>query len=404
MKKILLLLYLVSPLFSNSQNEMRPPNLEKYCLNNFISPLEEVILCDSIYGYDWKYATWRDDKRDYFYFNERGDITLKEIYGLNDSDDWTIEGHYEWIYDENNLFIEFLDQRIDPGTSEFGNYYYHYHTFNDQDLMVEDLIQKWDIYLNVWYDKWKVSLTYGENGLLIHDLWEVWDAVLEIWEIDSQSSYSYNENGDRVEELVQLWDYSNETWINDKRYYYSYSDLNQMEEEIWSDWNNDQEIWEDKVIYDYTYDTNGFLIEILRTNWEQLEGEWLIYYKRLFINDDDGNLLERLELWWNYMEEGWVNAYNDIYYNSNHIVGNKMLEEYDIVANLYPNPAGEHLFIGFNKNLKINEVNIYDQTGQVIINNKNPTSILDVSMLQSGLYIVEVITNNNRIREKLLIN
>jgi hypothetical protein len=70
---------------------------------------------------------------------------------------------------------------------------------------------------------------------------------------------------------------------------------------------------------------------------------------------------------------------------------------------IYPNPAQKEIFIsGFNKN-GILEVNIYNQIGQRVWQEKQKTNQIDVSTLQQGLYFVEVVTNKSKIRQKMLI-
>jgi len=50
----------------------------------------------------------------------------------------------------------------------------------------------------------------------------------------------------------------------------------------------------------------------------------------------------------------------------------------------------------------IEEVNIYNQTGQRVFNEEGSANIIDVSNLQPGMYIIEVVSGQKKIREKLL--
>ena len=69
---------------------------------------------------------------------------------------------------------------------------------------------------------------------------------------------------------------------------------------------------------------------------------------------------------------------------------------------LYPNPAHQEVNINLEGFL-IDEVTIYTLTGQQILKNKPVGSTIDISRLPQGMYIVEVIVENTRLRQKLLV-
>jgi len=70
---------------------------------------------------------------------------------------------------------------------------------------------------------------------------------------------------------------------------------------------------------------------------------------------------------------------------------------------IFPNPANKELFISNNNGAIINEVNIYNQIGQKVFQETQITNTFDVSMLRRGAYIIELISNEFIIREKLII-
>ncbi|MCK4677904.1 MAG: T9SS type A sorting domain-containing protein [Bacteroidales bacterium] len=61
------------------------------------------------------------------------------------------------------------------------------------------------------------------------------------------------------------------------------------------------------------------------------------------------------------------------------------------------------LFISPNNSEKIKEINIYNQIGQKVFHGKPNTISIDVSELQEGLYVIELVTNKSKFREKLII-
>jgi hypothetical protein len=68
-----------------------------------------------------------------------------------------------------------------------------------------------------------------------------------------------------------------------------------------------------------------------------------------------------------------------------------------------PNPAKTKVFISVNNNEIITGINIYNQTGQKVINQRGITNTIDVSMLPQGMYIVEIESVNGIIRKKIIV-
>jgi hypothetical protein len=70
---------------------------------------------------------------------------------------------------------------------------------------------------------------------------------------------------------------------------------------------------------------------------------------------------------------------------------------------IYPNPAKKEIFISIKNGTTINEVKIYNQIGQKVLQKNQMTNTIDISKLRQGMYIIELVTNDSKIREKLII-
>lgn len=70
---------------------------------------------------------------------------------------------------------------------------------------------------------------------------------------------------------------------------------------------------------------------------------------------------------------------------------------------IVPNPAKYEISILGQKNIQIKELCIFSLEGRKLICNNNGEKTIDVSMLQAGLYFVEIATNVGTFREKLII-
>ena len=70
---------------------------------------------------------------------------------------------------------------------------------------------------------------------------------------------------------------------------------------------------------------------------------------------------------------------------------------------IFPNPANRQLTISSKDGKTIEEIIIYNLTGQKAQQEKPVNNIIDISKLQPGMYIIEVLSGQRKIREKLMI-
>ncbi|MPM24351.1 hypothetical protein SDC9_70833 [bioreactor metagenome] len=67
-------------------------------------------------------------------------------------------------------------------------------------------------------------------------------------------------------------------------------------------------------------------------------------------------------------------------------------ESQEPVFTVSPNPATDYLYI--NGNNKIDRLDVTDLAGQLVLSHDNPSSTLDVSSLQPGIYLLRIFSNN----------
>ncbi len=82
-------------------------------------------------------------------------------------------------------------------------------------------------------------------------------------------------------------------------------------------------------------------------------------------------------------------------------ISDKPLNEVDVV--IFPNPAKDILTISCENTAIIEEVVIYNQTGQKVFVGELVNNTIDVSNLPNGMYIVELVAKEWQIRKKLII-
>lgn len=74
------------------------------------------------------------------------------------------------------------------------------------------------------------------------------------------------------------------------------------------------------------------------------------------------------------------------------------------IVSLYPNPAKD--FIQFESEFAITKIEIFDQFGRLLLNKKvnNKSAKLNISNLNSGIYLIQVSTKERKLAKKLIIN
>jgi len=70
---------------------------------------------------------------------------------------------------------------------------------------------------------------------------------------------------------------------------------------------------------------------------------------------------------------------------------------------VFPNPAQSQISIATTNNETISRINIYNQFGQEILSLENPSSIIDVSNIGIGLFVVGIVSDGKVYRRKLLV-
>ena len=70
---------------------------------------------------------------------------------------------------------------------------------------------------------------------------------------------------------------------------------------------------------------------------------------------------------------------------------------------IFPNPAKKTISITQKNESTIDEINMYNQLGQMVLHKNRINKNINVSILEQGLYIIEIVSNDLRFRQKLII-
>ncbi len=131
----------------------------------------------------------------------------------------------------------------------------------------------------------------------------------------------------------------------------------------------------------------------------QHTGTWYEYFTGTSIDVTDVNMLINLTA-------GEYRLYTDVEIVNGEIMGIDSPKELGSKFQLFPNPAGNYLYLVPSQDIQVKEWRIYSLEGKEVLNgivNKLRTQVqIDISGIKSGVYICEIVTTEGKYHEKLL--
>ena len=175
----------------------------------------------------WNGDAWENQIRDTYEFDGSGDQIAQTRFEWNlDDQMWeqTIEFQFEHSYDGNDLLEKITTQaNIGMGWILFQQRLY---TYNAQDLVEQELTQKWKMNQSVWENQRALDYTYPTDST---ETWQlrIWDNDMEVW----NNSLFYHLTYDlEIEKLatraIDTWDIDLQDWTPSTITTYFYSDKN----------------------------------------------------------------------------------------------------------------------------------------------------------------------------------
>jgi hypothetical protein len=70
---------------------------------------------------------------------------------------------------------------------------------------------------------------------------------------------------------------------------------------------------------------------------------------------------------------------------------------------LFPNPADRWISVSTSNGLPVDEITFYNQLGQGVLKIWPDSPLIDVTGLNHGLYIIEIVSNDRRMRSKIIV-
>lgn len=245
----------------------------------------------------------------------------------------------------------------------------------------------------------RISYTYSENGQV---LTEITQSIVGTESVNvSATSYTYNAHGNEIERVSYLWE-NFKGWVPDYETSKTYEVdlLKTVTTRFWSldEWmfvskillfyepsgkvirrvsqDSDGETWKDIYEYNYEYDGRGLLLKV-----ESGPANARSSSRGSYTYDERGNVLsELLESRGTFSDVWKVEQITDNYYDCRHL---PLLKN---EVRVFPIPANQQLLIATPAPV---DCRLFDLQGNLLMESRQVDK-LDVSVLQSGIYILEV--------------
>ncbi|WP_055442304.1 T9SS type A sorting domain-containing protein [Lacinutrix himadriensis] len=250
---------------------------------------------------------------------------------------------------------------------------------------------------NNWQLDYRIVNSYDGNNLPQESLIENRDLNTATWIRVSKQEFTYNAIPLLEIVLASLWDAVNDVWVNDGRSTFVYDANNLLNTKTFEDWENNT--WVNDNQEAYTFDNNDFLIEALVSEWNTSTMVYDLDRRETYTNNAQGYYTELLRE--NYLLGTWVNSTRDrrvypICYTLG--IENVLAEDFSV----YPIPAQNVLHI--KSNTQHSEAIIMDLNGRIVQQEKltNTLQTIDISQLNSGVYILKLSNGNQVITKKII--
>lgn len=263
---------------------------------------------------------------------------------------------------------------------------------------------------------------------------------------DLKLSFEYYPNGMLMAQTLTIKNTENE-WINQQKTVWYYTSTGKVSSQRTKNWNANLSKWENESMIEYSYNGDGSFATETYYYWKSMFWERVIKYNYLYNN---GNLTKKLmqmpiyRQWRDFSSIDYNNFTNNkanqmetkltfwgdngallstnipfVFNNEIDIKkGNQIIISYEKIDNtdistysfnnnmqirVYPNPS-EDVFYFNPEEYDLKSWTVFDMNGKVVLQNlmTEKSGVIDLSNVTKGIYLLQVITPNNILSQKLV--
>ena len=353
---------------------------------------------------------------------------------------WAFYDKSEYLYDTDNNLVEQTYLSWSDGVWE--DYFKVVYTYDTSNNNTGLLGYQWDIGTAQWVVIYRVTITYNANNDFIFILEEYWedgqwknDDKLEItyyaagkinqytsyewsntggvWDIEGRGTATYNATMQLTSMLDEYW--TGTAWENDEKTLFTYNADDKITQKLYQEWEDAVWITDSKTVYDLDTNSNRLLLTYYHDLGSGLEASYKEEYN-YDMTKLQSNTAHPFNVDFYFLEDfpyfnrslGQIDSsyYEGVWNNetrvTHHYTNTSGVSDENLMGvSIYPNPTAGKLFVQL-ENTAIQSISIFDITGKLVqedISLSQDKSI-DLSLLETGVYIVEVLNNKGDYQKK----
>ncbi|MDW3208559.1 MAG: T9SS type A sorting domain-containing protein [Reichenbachiella sp.] len=355
-----------------------------------------------------------ESKFEYTY-NDQFNTTIIR-YDYSDPDTREYETKNTIKYNDNNQVLEYYqyewDDISEEGSWKLSNF--GINEYDDNGFKTLSESSYWDDELNIEVKSLKTVHTYTEEGRVSYYRHFQWNSDHATWEGIRGYNYTYDDRGYTIdEERYRGWDFETNSWVGEYRYTYEVNDHAKRKSSNYYNWIDGGWKHTYRATYYHHVDCSSSSIPVhnyltLEDQTELCSVESLVAPTAIGCGGDltattDAEFpIETVgthEVTWTY-NDGNGNTSTQ----TQKVIIDQSCQPLSVELNnlveVYPNPSLGQI----NFKQKIDEVEIFNQNGQLEMQILSPGSSINVSKLKAGIYYLTLKYQMNTARVKIIKN
>jgi hypothetical protein len=185
--------------------------------------------------------------------------------------DWTINIiRTTFTYNENNNVTQELKEYWDEKTKKYEKNREDNYMYDSNNLKIEYIYKLRNAYTNNLQNYEKKEYFYNNKAQLTIELDYIWGVNKKIWHIEGNREYYYNINGKLISEQSHRCDTPSTIWINQTNELYVYDKNDCLKTyDYYTNWSISKSLYENhtQALYFYKEDNTSILDELFNTNY-----------------------------------------------------------------------------------------------------------------------------------------
>ncbi len=336
-------------------------------------------------SYSYADTSWHDNLRSTYSYEDGNLILINAEYMFPDSLNWSPVERIIYEYNADGTISERRREDWNENSSLWDIKSRILYAYNSSGSILlethENRIEE------VWVPESKNESVYDSNNILTVLYTYFWDTTTDDWLLTYRSQYTYNTDGNTENVLHTI--FQNGQWNYQNEHNYIYTDFGKIAEIATPvDTATNGTLSGDRWRYDYDA-SNNLIDEVFESifpttqNWRQLILDTYMYYP-------DGSLQSSIRQ----MNIGvdsaqWVNFSKASYF---YLTPNFVPTRESFQFALFPNPAGNEVYIQTSEPLEPSYYNILSMEGKTILSGSLTTrnQAICTTSLAAGIYLLEL--------------